>query len=428
MKNSFLIVAGLLLFSPCYGQLKKVKRKIAGGLIRTEYFVDKEKKKEGAYVEYFDKVKITEGWYSNDERVGEWRFYDYEGLITFGGAYVEGKQDGVWIYKNEGRTMSKIYYDCGEVDSVMGYYDDGVLAYELRYEGNAVENTGLAKSYWPNGKLKERLPIRNNKLEGVYELYFENGQLHRTTEYKAGGRYSVLETFYPDGRPCEGGSLQDGNGFCLIYYLPEENTSTLLKHYMYNYKDGVKVEERCFSKDGTLERGKSFKDGMQIVRTPILDPDGKPFFSRIDTIPDHNFALCQEEGGRMPLLIVGDTYDDWIQGLAPRIQYGERGAILYENKGMKDLKKLWRSHQVNREALVIFVTSSIGEIEKVEFSKGKSLYKEAIINTVKEELRTTPGFYYGIPVRFRTILPFMFDQLSAADKYAMIWLLLQNGI
>ena len=173
MKHTLFILLCLYCLVPCHAQRKQVE-KHAQGLVKREYFV-KKGVRQGAYTEYFDRVKITEGQYADGLRVGLWNFRDCDGGVSFSGKYTADEPDSVWVYRDKEHVLSEIYYDRGEVDSVKGYYEDGTLAYELRYEGNAVENIGLAKAYWPNGQVKEVFPIRNSKLDGVYEAYLKTG-------------------------------------------------------------------------------------------------------------------------------------------------------------------------------------------------------------------------------------------------------------
>ncbi len=416
-----LAVASVVLASlPALGQKKQVERS-AGGLMRKEYMVDKyTQQRHGAYAEYFNRVKLAEGEYAHGLRSGLWRFSDYDGIITYAGYYAEGEQDGLWVYRNGDFILSEIYYDRGEVDSVKGYYEDGALAYELRYEGNATENTGLATSYWPNGQVKARLPIRNSKLDGVCTLYFDNGQLHRSTEYRAGESYTVLETYARDGQPCDGGKLLEGNGYYTGYYPPNA-TDLYAMHVsgMYIHQGGKRVRVREFDIKGEMIREYPIEDDMRLIPYNIVGQQGDTLLSRIDTIPYVDFNRNQADGMKMPLLYAELGEMRWLPTLPPDFPGGARGNDMYREKA-KPIKKLF-NRDVYDEVYVCYQVTLLGEITQARVLRCRhQISKEEVEKAVEGYPRWRPGFVYGVPAVVATIEPYYFRVTPEALKYA-IW-------
>src|SRR5438132_1047647 len=49
-------------------------------------------KKDGPYFYYYENGKLKiEGWYSNDEKSGEWKYYDEKGKLVNTEKYAKGK-------------------------------------------------------------------------------------------------------------------------------------------------------------------------------------------------------------------------------------------------------------------------------------------------------------------------------------------------
>ena len=408
MKHTSFILLCLYCLVPCHAQRKQVE-KHAQGLVKREYFV-KKGVRQGAYTEYFDRVKITEGQYADGLRVGLWNFRDCDGGVSFSGKYTADEPDSVWVYRDKEHVLSEIYYDWGEVDSVKGYYENGTLAYELRYEGNAVENIGLAKAYWPNGQIKEVFPIRNSKLDGVYEAYFENGQLHRQTEYKEGQRYSVLGAYAPDGTPCEDGTLQHGEGFCLMYYLPEVgDTSSLKPRAMYNYKEGVLVGEKLFELDGKTKGVFAIRGNKRISQVKATLSSGDPLLTITSEQYHYTEGDWGEEKGRMPLMFEGDLSRDSTFSRMPAFQQGNKGLVAYFTKEIK-YPKTAVAVGAGGKVEVVFRVSSTGEIEGIKIFKGSHmLLNKSAVEVVRNAPRFTPSFTYGVPVWVTYTLPVNFQ-------------------
>ena len=418
----WLVTSSVALVSlpPAFGQKKQIER-LAGGLVRKEYIVDEStQQRHGMYVEYFNRVKLAEGQYANGKRSGQWCFYDYDGIITYAGHYVEDEQDGLWVYRNNGFILSEVYYNWGEVDSVKGYYEDGVLAYELYYEGNAAENTGLSTSYWPNGQVMARLPIRNSRLDGVCKLYFDNGQLHRSTEYRAGKPFTVLETYAWNGQPCDGGKLLAGNGYYTSYYPPQAvDFHAMHVSAMSIYQEGKPVRMREFDLKGAMVREYPIENDMRLIPYNIIGQRGDTLLSRIDTVPYVDFNRNQTVGMKMPLLYVGQGEMMWLPTLPPGFPGGEKGNYMYRKKA-KPIKKLY-NQDVYDEVYVCYQVTLLGEITQIQVLRCRhQISKDEVGKAVEGYPRWRPGFVFGVPAVVATIEPYYFHVTPEALKYA-IW-------
>lgn len=105
---------------------------------------------------------IATGYYLNQEKEGEWRFYSEEtgALLT-----VEEYKGGL------AHGPSKTYFETG------------VLMSERLYVKDRLE--GPAKNYYPSGALKEEGQFHNDKRSGIWKTYNEDGDVVSTENYDA---------------------------------------------------------------------------------------------------------------------------------------------------------------------------------------------------------------------------------------------------
>ena len=207
--------------------------------------------KNGKYIEYnsynsYDsKYKIYEGEYKNDKREGKGIEYN-EGKIFYEGEYKDGKREGKGIEYNNGYKFYEgeykdgkregkgieYKYDCDKLKKLYeGYFKNGQKnGYGIfyasdgtkRYEGNFVNNFfhGDGKLFYDNGRIQYNgkfnngflveegfyydyanygqkinvfngLPLINNEFPKVFNIYYNEGQIHYTislNNYQLKGR------------------------------------------------------------------------------------------------------------------------------------------------------------------------------------------------------------------------------------------------
>src|SRR3990170_4094579 len=78
------------------------------------------------------------------------------------------------------------------------YYKDGRLRSRCNYQAGKLE--GLAEGFYENGRLRNRCNYKADKLEGLYEEYYKDGKLRSRYNYQAGERDGLAEGFYEDGK------------------------------------------------------------------------------------------------------------------------------------------------------------------------------------------------------------------------------------
>ncbi len=105
--------------------------------------------------------KVSEGTYRNDEKVGNWKWFE-DGKLEQEGSYLMGEKDSVW----------KDYYDSGELYEVSHYRSGRQVGKETRY--------------YKNGNKKRVLRFKDGDLHGPYHYYHPSGKLGYVKYFKHG--------------------------------------------------------------------------------------------------------------------------------------------------------------------------------------------------------------------------------------------------
>ncbi len=185
-------------------------------------------KKEGPYYRNIsvrgNTQKLEEGFYKDDKKHGEWKFYDPgEGYLRQVAFYINGELNGkernfhpsgTIASEGENRNGSrvgtwKIFYPDGKLQAEGSYSpsDDP----EIRFK-----RTGIWKEYYRNGKLFAEGP-RDHIRTGRWIFYFQDGQVAFRGVMKNEAMMESAEIYERDGR-----KLSEGKLFFSIVNIDEE--------------------------------------------------------------------------------------------------------------------------------------------------------------------------------------------------------------
>ena len=130
---------------------------------------------------------------------------------------------------------------------------------ELGYvEGEKEPFTGIAKEYYPNGKIETESFYANGKLNGKSITYYENGNLKYEENYKNSKLDGLIKTYFEDGTIRTEIYYKNGelDGLATEYY---ENGQVYIQE---SYKDGeLDGESFNFNEDGSLRSKAVYKNG-----------------------------------------------------------------------------------------------------------------------------------------------------------------------
>jgi len=193
------------------------------GKIVAEGILSESGTREGEWLEYYPDGKLkAKGNYKQDRRVGEWLFYHSNGRLEQTGSYsAEGLLTGKWLwYYNNGQLSREENYVGGLADGLSTEFDlkgniivrgeylegkeEGFWLYEYgdhREEGEykAGMRSGLWKHFYPDGKKAfEGRFIEDNPHEN-HIWYWPDGQLKEEGKYAMGRKNGDWKMFSEDG-------------------------------------------------------------------------------------------------------------------------------------------------------------------------------------------------------------------------------------
>jgi antitoxin component YwqK of YwqJK toxin-antitoxin module len=146
------------------------------------------------------------------------------------------------------------------------FYENGNISWRILYKEGKID--GIEERFFENGNIRRRTPYKQGKEDGIEERFFENGNIRRRTPFKEGNWDGILEKFY-----------ENGNIECKIPYKEGKI-------------DGI-VEWFCAN--GNITKTRVWKDGKLIEETK---PEPQPDPQLIDSMAmryTHDFGFLDEK-------------------------------------------------------------------------------------------------------------------------------------
>mgnify|MGYP000091332665 CR=1 FL=1 len=152
----------------------------------------------------------------------------------------------------------------------------------------------IENEYYDNGQLKEHKEIIDDKKNGKYKYYYENGQLAQDTYYKNGELEGDFKTFYKNGNLQEIGIAIDGevDGKYLRYH---ENGKVWKEQY---FKLGKKhgLSKRYYE-NGNLRDSGDYIDDRKDGYWKEYDEKGFGWEGNYIGVPDKDNYVIKEKNG-----------------------------------------------------------------------------------------------------------------------------------
>ncbi len=136
------------------------------------------------YNNYRDKT--AEGLFKDDNRQGEWKFYNANGVVNSIEVYEKGQLEGfITNYLDKDLISSTINYKAGEYDGLYtAYYSNGKVKTQGHYMNG--ERFGIWKNYEVNGAVENQyFYFADNKKDWGYE-FLSNGKYYKKYKYVRG--------------------------------------------------------------------------------------------------------------------------------------------------------------------------------------------------------------------------------------------------
>lgn len=208
---------------------------------------------------------------------GKASYYDYKGMLTKEGIYLNGKEDGVWkfYHTSSDKIKSIITYKNGKQHGLYeNYYasgtiqNRGILYTEIDVDGKLMKNVkhGRIEQYTEAGFLISIDEYNMGKHSGLSSTYQKNGSLQSTRTYED-GFISGPETYYDtSGIKTSEVNYKLVKTADTIYSIKEGPERRWIKgvlvfetYFKNGLEDGIR---KNYFKDGTLSSQGEYSEGV----------------------------------------------------------------------------------------------------------------------------------------------------------------------
>jgi antitoxin component YwqK of YwqJK toxin-antitoxin module len=227
------------------------------------------------HIEYYlnGNVKVKGQRNSKGQREGLWEWFYENGNILLRTPFKEGKEDGIeeWFWK-ELRNRCRTPFKGGKVDGIETFYDEqgNIVKTTLWKDGELIEETkpeltphieyydngnvwvkgqknskgereGLWEIFYEDGNIFSRAPYKDGKIDGIDEWFYTNGNIHFRTPFKDGNMDGIQEEFNEQGNIVKTTLWKEGE-------LIETTEPELTPYIMYHNNGNVWIKGQRNSK------------------------------------------------------------------------------------------------------------------------------------------------------------------------------------
>jgi len=120
---------------------------------------------------------------------GECRYFSDKGILISSGKFREGQRDGLWVWNF---LDGKLYY---KQEFAFGKRTEFWI--QVIEWGN---EHGVYERYYQNGQLEEKGSFDSGKRHGSWQKFFINGKMEYSGNYSAGKKVGDWKYYFPDGK------------------------------------------------------------------------------------------------------------------------------------------------------------------------------------------------------------------------------------
>ena len=304
----------------------------------------KHERKNGIKTTYLDNETIKEN-FVNDVKEGLTRYYYKDGKLKMEIPFVKGIEQG----------LAKEYSGDGDIITLIEY-KRGFIVERIKINRKDKNNLKQGKWYvfYPNGNVRQDGTYRDDKKDGYFKDYAENGDLISVSKYVNDVRQADAEEvtkldiqneYFPDGKIKISGTYRNGvpEGVRREYsedgqiVKSEVFTNGMITGEGIIKEDGVKQGHwKEFYTDGTLKAEGDYKDDKKTGEWKYFYPDGILEQAGKYTSSGKFTGKWKWffQSGQLML------EEEYLNGMkdGTHIEYNESGKIVEEGDFVKDLE------------------------------------------------------------------------------------------
>jgi len=168
------------------------------------------------HIEYYDNgnVRIKGQLNSKGEREGLWEWFYPSGKIIWRTPYKDGIEEE---FDEQGNITQTRHWKDGEIIEEtkpeltphIEYHDNGNVW--IKGQKNSVgQEEGLWEHFWENGNIRWRISYKESEMDGIEEFFYKNGNIQSRISYKEGNKDVIEEWFYENGNITKTRLWKDG--------------------------------------------------------------------------------------------------------------------------------------------------------------------------------------------------------------------------
>ncbi len=149
------------------------------------------------------------GEYKNDLKTGLWKYFNKIGILVAEGEYLLGMENGQWVYYYDGGQLKSVgRFNLGFEDGIWGlFYDNRQLTQEEFWDNGRLLNVGTYNSY--DGKeTRDAGSLKDGN--GTRITYYVTGQKESEGKYLSGKADGIWIYYHESGRKASEGIMKDG--------------------------------------------------------------------------------------------------------------------------------------------------------------------------------------------------------------------------
>lgn len=426
-KNYVLFIIFLHLFVFAEAQPEKGKPGSIDSYKAQEYYnvlAENNTIMEGPYELWYKGIKLVSGNFSNNEKVGLWKFNnlklpykDIKGNIIdslsqelyYQGSYKNDKKNGAWKYYLNKKPLCNIYFKDNLRDSTWkSFYQNSQLRFLINYKNGLLN--GLYEHFASNGKKIVSKEYSNDSLNGNYIMYNADGEIKIHIEYKMGRPFNVLDLKNKLNGRLDPGTLKDGSG--TLKHYDKDDKLYLLETYKNGKKHGL--SEKYYTSSGKICEKGTFTNDIKNNDWEYLKSDGtkektiiikdeKNITDSVKKPQTADFVTTYAES--LPIPQGGN--DEFQSYLESNIN-----DFIFDNSFINgNTTNKFNLPPSKKRSAIEFVISATGKAYHLKFGEG---FKKNVQENIKLAFRGMPpwipAFDGGFPVEYYYSMPVIIEE------------------
>jgi len=186
--------------------------------------------------------------------------YPYTGEVVgsrrsgekYKGKLKEGFREGTWVeWYSDGNKKREANYVKGKLYGLeVEYRKNGNKKKETEYIGDGFHSSS-SKSWYENGRIRQKSIYLQNKKEGFFQAWYENGKSYLKKSYKNGKEEGTRTIWYDNGTKMQETQFENGvkHGWRKVWH--DNKTPRVVEFYEQGLLNRKKHKPQYWSKDGT---------------------------------------------------------------------------------------------------------------------------------------------------------------------------------